>query len=205
MPKKRNIFLVDDDAAVCHALSVFLESSGYSVRSFLSAEAFLEETIDGAEGIMLLDQRMTGMSGLELQAELARRGIALPIIFITGHGDVQMSVKAIKAGAINFLEKPFNNEDLLASIREAFACADDSKKDHDLFAECRQCHSSLTPREQEVMLHVVDGMSNRHVAELLDVSDRTIEVHRSRAMKKMRAESIPDLVRKCAMSLKDNL
>jgi RNA polymerase sigma factor (sigma-70 family) len=199
MPIKRIIYLVDDDAAVCDALSVFLESSGYSVSSFHSAETFLEETEDAVKGIMLLDQRMAGMSGMELQAELARRGIALPIIFITGHGDVQMSVKAIKAGAIDFLEKPFNNEDLLASIREAFAHADDSKKDHDLFAECRQCHTSLTPREREVMQHVVAGMSNRHVAELLNVSDRTIEVHRSRAMKKMRAESIPDLVRKCAM------
>jgi RNA polymerase sigma factor (sigma-70 family) len=204
MRVNKNIFLVDDDAAVCHALSVFLESSGYSVRSFFSAETFLEETEDAAEGVILLDQRMTGMSGLELQAELARRGIALPIIFITGHGDVQMSVKAIKAGAIDFLEKPFNNEDLLASIREAFARADDSKKDRDLFAECRQCLSSLTPREREVMQHVVDGMSNRRVAKLLGVSDRTIEVHRSRAMEKMRVESITDLVRKCAICLKDN-
>jgi RNA polymerase sigma factor (sigma-70 family) len=205
MSIKRAIFLVDDDAAVCHALSVFLESSGYSVRSFLSAETFLEETEDAVEGVILLDQRMTGMSGLELQAELARRGIALPIIFITGHGDVQMSVKAIKAGAIDFLEKPLNNQDLLASIREAFTRADDSKKDHDLFTELRQCHASLTAREREVMQHVVAGMSSRHLAELLDVSDRTIEVHRSRAMKKMRAESIPDLVRKYAMCQKDNM
>ena len=204
MRVNKNIFLVDD-AAVCHALSVFLESSGYSVRSFFSAETFLEETEDAAEGVILLDQSMTGgMSGLELQAELARRGIALPIIFITGHGGVQMSVKAIKAGAIDFLEKPFNNEDLLASIREAFARADDSKKDRDLFAECRQCLSSLTPREREVMQHVVDGMSNRRVSELLGVSERTIEVHRSRAMEKMRVESITDLVRKCAVCLKDN-
>jgi len=205
MSIKRAIFLVDDDAAVCHALSVFLESSGYSVRSFLSAETFLEETEDAAEGVILLDQRMTGMSGLELQAELAKRDIALPIIFITGHGDVQMSVKAIKAGAIDFLEKPLNNQDLLASIREAFTRADDSKKDHDLFTELRQCHASLTAREREVMQHVVAGMSSRHLAELLDVSDRTIEVHRSRAMKKMRAESIPDLVRKYAMCQKDNM
>ena len=206
MRVNKNIFLVDDDAAVCHALSVFLESSGYSVRSFFSAETFLEETEDAAEGVILLDQSMTGgMSGLELQAELSKSDIALPIIFITGHGDVRMSVKAIKAGAIDFIEKPFNNEDLLASIREAFARADDSKKDRDLFAECRQCLSSLTPREREVMQHVVDGMSNRRVAELLDVSDRTIEVHRSRAMKKMAVESITDLVRKCAMCLKDKL
>jgi RNA polymerase sigma factor (sigma-70 family) len=205
MPINRTIFLIDDDAAVRHALSVFLESSGYSVRSFHSAEAFLEETECSEKGVILLDQRMTGMSGLELQAELARRGIALPIIFITGHGDVQMSVKAIKAGAIDFLEKPLNNEDLLASIREAFARAEDSKKDHDLFAELRKCHASLTAREREVIQHVVAGMSNRNLAELLDVSDRTIEVHRSRGMKKMRAESVPDLVRKYAMCQIDNL
>jgi len=205
MQVNKNIFLVDDDAAVNHALSVFLESSGYSVKSFPSAEDFLEEADGAVEGIMLLDQRMTGMSGMELQAEFPKRDIALPIIFITGHGDVQMSVKAIKAGAIDFLEKPLNSEDLLASIREASACANVSKKDQDFFARCRQCYSSLTPREREVIQHVVDGMSNRRVAELLDVSDRTIEVHRSRAMKKMSAESIPDLVRKCAMCKKDNL
>jgi two-component system, LuxR family, response regulator FixJ len=205
MRVNKNIFLVDDDETVCHVLSVFLESSGYSVRSFFSAETFLEETEDAAEGVILLDQHMTeGMSGLELQAELARHGIALPIIFITGQGDVQLSVKAMKAGAIDFLEKPLNNKDLLASIREAFARADDSKKDRDLFAECRQCLSSLTPRELEVMQHVVDGMSNRRVAELLGISERTIEVYRSRVMKKMRVESIMDLVRKCDMCLKDD-
>jgi two-component system response regulator FixJ len=205
MRANKNIFPVDDDAAISHALTVFLEGSGYRVRTFPSAEAFLEEADSIVLGVMLLDQRMSGITGLELQAELAKRDIALPIIFITGHGDVQMSVKAIKAGAIDFLEKPFNNEDLLASIRVASARANDSKKDRDLFAKCRQCLSSLTPREREVIQHVVDGMSNRHIAELLDVSDRTIEAHRSRAMKKMGAESIPDLVRKCDMCKKDNL
>jgi RNA polymerase sigma factor (sigma-70 family) len=196
--KNRAVFLVDDDAAVCHALSVFLEASGYSVRSFPSAEAFLEEADSATEGVMLLDQRMTGMSGLELQTELARRGSDLLIIFITGHGDVQMSVKAVKAGAIDFLEKPFSNEALLASIREAFARADDSKQQRNWIAELRKRHASLTDREQEVLQHVVAGMSNRHLAELLGVSDRTIEVHRSRVMKKMAADSLPDLVRKYA-------
>ena len=205
MPVNKTIFLVDDDAAVCHALAVFLEASGYNVRTFLSAEAFLEEAEDAAEGVMLLDQRMTGMPGLELQAELARRGIDLPIIFITGHGDVQMSVKAVKAGAIDFLEKPFSDEDLIASIREAFSCVDDSKKSRDLIAELRKCHASLTAREREVMQYVVAGMSNRNLAEQLNVSDRTIEVHRSRVMKKMGAESLPDLVRKYAMCQKASL
>ena len=104
MRVNKNIFLVDDDAAACHALSVFLEASRYKVQTFPSAEAFLEESGDVPYGIMLLDHRMTGMSGLDLQAELAKRGISLPIIFLTGHGDVQMSVKAVKAGAIDFFE-----------------------------------------------------------------------------------------------------
>jgi two-component system response regulator FixJ len=199
MPLKRTIFLVDDDAAVCHALTVFLEASGYNVRVFSSAEAFLEAATGTAEGVILLDQRMTGMSGLELQSQLARRGVGLPIIFITGHGDVRMSVKAIKAGAIDFLEKPFSNEQLLASIREAFSLADGSKKHRDLIADLRKRHASLTAREREVMQHIVAGMSNRSLAERLGLSDRTIEVHRFRVMKKMGAESLPDLVRKYVM------
>ena len=199
MPADRTVFLVDDDTAICHALSVCLEASGYSVRAFTSAEAFLEETAGMAEGVLLLDQRMTGMSGMELQAELEKCGVDLPIIFITGHGDVQMSVRAIKAGATDFLEKPFSNDDLLASVREAFSLADASKKHHDQIAVLRECHASLTSREREVMQHVVAGMSNRKLAEQMGLSDRTIEVHRYRIMKKMGAKSLPDLVRKYAM------
>ena len=196
MPATRNIFLVDDDEAVCHALSTFLEASGYSVRVFNSAETFLEKAGDTAGSIMLLDQRMTGMSGLGLQEELARRGTDLPVIFITGHGDVQMSVKAIKAGAINFLEKPFSDNDLIASISEAFSCVDASRKHCEQIQNLRDCHATLTARERQVMQHIVAGLSNKNLAELLCVSDRTIEVHRHRVMKKMGAESLPDLVRK---------
>ena len=199
MAVRRNVFLVDDDAAVCHALSVFLEASGYRVSTFSSAESFLDGVEGTLEGVMLLDQRMTGMSGLELQGELDKRGIDLPIIFITGHGDVRMSVKAVKAGAIDFLEKPFSNEDLLVSIREAFLYADTSQKSGNRLAELRERQATLTTREKEVLQHVVAGQSNRHLADLLGVSDRTIEVHRSRVMKKMGAESLPDLVRKYAM------
>jgi len=111
------IYLVDDEAAVLHALSHFLEKSGYSVKPYTSAEVFLEEAEDAMEGVILLDQRMPGMTGLELQAELTRRGIAIPIIFITGLMDEQMHVEAVKAGAINVLKKPFSNEDLLENIR----------------------------------------------------------------------------------------
>jgi len=205
MRTSRTVFLIDDDDAVCHALSVFLEGAGYRVRSFSSAEAFLEKADSALEGVMVLDQRMTGMSGLELQAELNRRGADPSIIFISGHGDVQMSVKAIKAGAINFLEKPFNNDELLTSIREAFSYADKSKKQRNLTTEIRKCHASLTDREKEVLQHVVAGMSNRHLAELLGVSDRTVEVHRSRGMKKMGAASLPDLVRKYTLCQKTRL
>ena len=205
MRANRTVFLIDDDDAVCHALSVFLEASGYRVRSFSSAEAFLEAADSTLEGVMVLDQRMTGMSGLELQTELNRRGAAPSIIFISGHGDVQMSVKAIKAGATNFLEKPFNNDELLTSIREAFSQAGKGKKQRDLTSEIRKCHASLTDREKEVLQHVVAGMSNRHLAELLGVSDRTVEVHRSRGMKKMGPESLPDLVQKYDMCLKAGL
>jgi RNA polymerase sigma factor (sigma-70 family) len=205
MQENRTIFLVDDDAAVCHALSVFLEASGYGVKIFPSAEAFLEDAGYTVDGIMLLDQRMTGMSGLELQAELARRDINLPIIFITGHGNVQMSVKAVRAGAINFLEKPFSNKDLLASIVEAFSRVDDSRKHRIQTATLRKQYANLTNREREVIQHVVTGVSNKDLAETLGVSDRTIEVHRSRAMKKMGAESLPDLVRKYAMCRKASL
>jgi FixJ family two-component response regulator len=201
MQIERCIYLVDDDEAVCHALSVFLEASGYRVMRFASAEAFLDGIGDTVEGIMLLDQRMTGMTGLDLQTELAKRGIDLPIIFVTGHGDVHMSVKAIKAGAINFLEKPFSNEELLTSIREAFALADDSQQRTNRIEQLKGCLASLTEREREVMEHVVAGKSNRHIAELLGVSGRTIEVHRARAMKKMGAKTLPDLVRKCAQCL----
>ncbi len=197
--------VMDDDAAVCHALSIFLEASGYKVRMFNSAEAFLEEVEMTAEGIMLLDQRMAGMSGLELQAELTRRGAVFSIIFISGHGDVQMSVKAVKAGAINFLEKPFSNEDLLASIKEAFSYADDDDKYRSSIAGLRKCHASLTDREREVMQQIVTGLSNREMADLLGISERTIEVHRSRVRQKMGAESIPDLVRKYAMCQKASL
>ena len=199
MAVKRHIFLVDDDAAVCHALSMFLEGCGFIVKTFSSAEAFLEGAASARDGVMLLDQRMTGMSGMEMQAELARRHIELPIIFITGHGDVKMSVKAVKAGAIDFLEKPFSNEDLLASIREAYSEFDNHKKQRDSVAEIRRRYACLTEREREVMRHVVSGLSNRHLAIRLGVSDRTVEVHRSRGMKKMGAESLPDLVRKYAL------
>jgi len=195
----RTIFLIDDDVAVCHALSVFLESSGYCIRTYHSAAIFLEEVERTTEGIMLLDQGMTGMSGLELQTELARRGIFLPVIFISGHGDIRMSVQAIKAGAIDFLEKPFNNEKLLNSIHEAFSLADVNKAHRHTVAELMRRHANLRNRELQVMQYVVAGKANKEIAILLGLSIRTIEEHRKSVMKKMGAESLPDLVWKNAI------
>lgn len=199
MQVERNVFLVDDDNLVCKSVTVFLEACGYLVTTYHSAEMFLEQAECTAEGVILLDLQLTGMSGLGLQAELARRGFDLPIVFITGYGDVRISVEAIKAGASDFLEKPFSNVSLLESISEAFARADAGKMQRDRMAELRKCHASLTQRELEVMKYIVAGMINKDLADVLALSTRTIEGHRSRVMQKMRADSLPDLVRKYEM------
>lgn len=205
MARNRKVYLVDDDAAVRHALGLFLESAGFAVHGFASAGEFLA-AVDGlGSGVLLLDQRMPGMSGTELQARLHNLGIFLPIIFITGHGDVQMSVAAMKAGAVDFLEKPFDNSELLQSIREAFQKATSRRREWERQSDVERRCASLTPREREVMRCIVEGKSNRAIAEHLGVSYRTIEVHRSRVMAKMAADSLPDLVRKVALSRSCNL
>jgi len=198
MTRSKTVYLIDDDAAVRHALEVFLESAGFLVRTYASARDFLAvcDTVHG--GVLLLDQRMPGMSGLELQARLEQLGILMPIIFITGHGDIQMSVAAMKAGAMDFLEKPFDNSELLKRIREALNKAAGKRREWDQKTDAEQRCATLTSRELEVMRFIVQGMSSRSIAEQLGVSNRTIEVHRARVMAKMGAESLPDLVRKSA-------
>ncbi|MEA3244123.1 MAG: response regulator [Pseudomonadota bacterium] len=192
---KLPIFLVDDDAAVRDALCLYLEATGFTVRTFDSAEAFLGEIDEMGRGVLVLDQRMTGMSGLELQSELNVRGVEMPTIFITGHGDVPMSVRAMKEGATDFLEKPFRNSDLLASIEQVLAQDAVKMEDYLYQAGVREKYDSLTPREKEVMEHIVRGLPNKSVAQMLGVSMRTIEAHRGRVMEKMDARSLPDLVR----------
>lgn len=195
MSRPDSIFLVDDDDAVRHALKLYLEHQDIAVHDFSSAEDLLE-TIDNKDGsLLVLDIRMKNMSGLELQSELKRREIDLPIIFITGHGDVQSSVSAMKEGAADFIEKPFENETLLKSIQRAFVESSKQNERKTLKATLKARFENLTPREQEVMGYVVDGVSNKQMATLLGVSDRTIEVHRSRVMTKMSATSLPELVR----------
>lgn len=199
MAKNPHIYLVDDDAAVRHALGMFLESSGFMVSAYASALNFLEACEGVHDGVLLLDQRMPGMSGMELQARLEQLGIFLPVIFITGHGDIQMSVAAMKAGAMDFLEKPFDNSELLERIREAQMKGAGKRREWDMKSDVERCCASLTSRELEVMKYIVQGKSSRAIADLLGLSNRTVEVHRSRVMAKMRADSLPDLVRKSAI------
>jgi len=196
MPLKHiaTIHLVDDDDAVRHALITLLATSGYTASGFDSAEAFLRGADLARPGVLLLDQRMEGMSGLELQKELRRRGVDMPVIFITGHGDIPMSVIAMRSGAVTVLEKPFNNRQLIESIEEALALIRQSTVKHEMQSDIRNRFATLTPREQEVMKHVVRGMANRAIADLMGLSNRTVEVHRSKVMKKMGAATLPELV-----------
>lgn len=195
MSEANRIFLVDDDDAVRDALGLYLEREQFTVDKYQSAEALLEVISDNDSGVLVLDLRMDGMSGLELQKQLKARGMALPIIFITGHGNVQNSVSAMKEGATDFIEKPFENEALLESIHKAQREEDILKQQRFQKSRLLEKYQDLTSREKEVMEYVVEGVSNKQLAVLLDVSNRTIEVHRSRVMKKMGATSLPELVR----------
>jgi len=188
------VHVVDDEPDVRDALSLFLESSGYTVRCHESAQDFLNDYRPEDPGCLILDLRMPGMDGLALQQELARRQIEIPVIFLSAHGDVPMASRAFKAGAVDFLEKPFNDEVLLSRVREALE-RDRRSRDRMVWeAAIRERFSRLTPREQEVMARVVQGMSNKEIARALGVSHRTIDVHRARVMEKMGARTLPELV-----------
>lgn len=205
MAQKSVVFLVDDDPIVLDALGLFLESSGLAVRAFSSAQAFLEAYDPSFPGCLVLDIRMPGMSGLELQQELIKKNIDIPIIFLTGHGDIPMSVKALKAGAVDFIEKPFNDEVLLKCIREAIARDKQLRTLDAEKAKILHCYKQLTRREKEVMGFVISGHSNKEIAKELDISHRTIDVHRSRIMAKMEANSLPELVNMASLCDLDNI
>ena len=174
MKQTDSIFLVDDDDAVRHALKLYLERENFIVHDYPSAEALLEIVDRKYASLLVLDIRMNGMSGLELQTELKSRDIYLPIIFISGHGNIQSSVSAMKDGAADFIEKPFDNEELLASIQYTFRKEEEKKELNSVKSALIEKLETLTPREREVMGYVVDGVSNKQMAVLLGVSDRTI-------------------------------
>ena len=189
------VFVVDDDLSVREALSSLIRSVGYQVQTFASAVDFLQQPRPACVSCLVLDVRMPGLSGLDLQGEFARSGEPIPIIFITGHGDIPMAVRAIKAGAVEFLAKPFRDDDLLAAIRNALAQDRASRSEAAELGELRSRYATLTGREREVIVFMVRGMLNKQAAAELGVSEMTVKVHRHNIMQKMKVRSLPDLVR----------
>lgn len=189
------VFVVDDDEAMRRSLKWLIESIGMRVQTFDSADAFLTAYTPDWAGCLLLDVRMPGMSGLDLQAYLTRADYLLPVVIITGHGDVAMAVKAMQAGALDFIEKPFHDEDLLRSIRRALEVDSQTRAERSQHAVVLTRLEELTPREHEVMDLVAAGLSNREIAKTLGVTAKTVEAHRAKVMDKMQATSLADLVR----------
>jgi len=189
------VFVVDDDPSVRASLKFLVSTVGLQVESFDSAEAFLNKKPPDGPSCLVLDVRLRGMSGLDLQRELAARDLRIPIVFITGHGDIPMSVRAMKAGAVEFLSKPFRDQDLLDAIRAALE-RDRARRDQEKeVTELQQRFESLTLRQREVTAMVVSGFLNKQIADELGTAENTVKVHRSRAMEKMRAKSLADLIK----------
>jgi FixJ family two-component response regulator len=189
------VFVVDDDPSVRSSLKFLMSSVGLQVESFESADALLQRKLPDAPGCLVLDVRLRGSSGLDFQRELAARNCHMPIIFITGYGDIPMSVRAMKAGAVEFLTKPFRDQDLLDAVRIALEKDCERRERQNEVSDLKERFDSLTPREHDVISMVVSGMLNKQIAYQLGTAENTVKVHRSRAMEKMHAQSVAELVK----------
>ncbi|MEM0913501.1 MAG: response regulator transcription factor [Planctomycetota bacterium] len=200
LPTERGtVYVIDDDEAVLDSLRWLIESIRLPVKTYATAAAFLAELARDAPGCVVADVRLPGMSGLDLQDRLNEMGVTLPVIVITGHGDVPMAIRAMKAGAFDFLEKPFSDEVLLDRVRAALRLEASERRSAEHFQAVAEKRASLTPRERQVMDLVVQGKLNKQIASELELSHKTIEVHRAHVMEKMAARSLAELVRMAVM------
>jgi len=189
------IAVVDDDASVRQGLERLIRSAGFQAETFASAQEFLARRWADPPSCLVLDLQLPGLSGLDLQKRMAEAGLETPIVFLTGHGNIPASVQAIKAGAVEFLTKPFDEQDLLRAIQEAIERDRRTRKRHADMRDLRGRYKSLTPREQEIILQVVSGLLNKQIAADLKITEDTVKFHRGHIMRKMRADSLADLVR----------
>ncbi|WP_353256737.1 response regulator [Hyphomonas sp.] len=195
MSELRTIHLVDDDEAIRHSASFLLRHSGFRVKTYADGVTFLDQVETAERGCILLDVQMPVMDGLEVQEALNARGVAMPVIVLTGHGDVAVAVRAMKAGAVDFVEKPYAKQSLLDALIRAFDRLEARQKVEVLAEEARGLIARLTAREKQVLLGLVEGQTNKVIAETLDVSPRTIEIHRANLMDKMNAQSLSTVLR----------
>ena len=189
------IAIVDDDPSVREGLESLVRAAGWRAQTFASAQEFLAHPRAEAPSCLILDLQLPGLSGLDLQKRMAEAELEIPIVFLTGHGNIPASVQAMKAGAVEFLTKPFDEQDLLRAIHEAIERDRRNRQQHAEISELRGRYESLTAREQEVMQQVVSGLLNKQVAAELEITEFTVKVHRGQVMRKMRADSLADLVR----------
>jgi FixJ family two-component response regulator len=194
---RQTVFIVDDDAAIRDGLCNLLESVGLNAEHYSSAESFFDNWNDGRAGCLVLDVRLPGMTGVEFQEMMQQSGISIPIIFMTAHGDVPMVRKVMKAGAVEFLTKPFEIQELLSAIEQAFARDRDRREDEAALNSIQSCVDTLTAREREVMAMVTAGLLNKQIAFELNLSEITVKLHRRHVMEKMKAGSLAELVKLC--------